>query len=75
MANAVCIVVKDNLGQTFDPASLPHSYEYDANGNLLQDQCIEQSAIIRQKTYTYVEVGTAWLVASESAWVVQDSEG
>lgn len=75
MANAVRIVVKDNLGKTFDPASCAHQYKYDENNNMSVDTCIEQGAIIRQKTYTYVEVGTAWLVATESAWVVQGSEG
>ncbi|MFM0165742.1 hypothetical protein PQR39_35600 [Paraburkholderia sediminicola] len=69
MASPVRVVIKDNEGKPFDPDSLPHAYTYDANGNKLTDTCIEQGAIVRVKTYTYVQVGTAWLVETESAWV------
>ena len=69
MSASVRIVVKDANGITFDPNSLPHQYTYDANGNMLTDTCIEQGAVVRQKTFTYTEVNTVWLKASESAWV------
>jgi hypothetical protein len=69
MASPVRVVIKDNEGKPFDPDSLPHSYTYDDNGNLLTDTCVEQGAIIRVKTYTYVEVNSSWLVSTESAWV------
>jgi len=69
MSASVRIVVKDANGITFDPNSLPHKYTYDANGNMLTDTCIEQGAVVRQKTFTYVEVNSVWLKASESAWV------
>lgn len=69
MASPMRLVVKDNMGKPFEPSALPHAYTYDANGNMLTDTCTEQGAIIRVKTYTYVEVGTAWHVSTESAWV------
>lgn len=70
MSASVRVVVKDNLNQTFDPGSLPHSYTYDANNNLLTDTCAEQGAIVRVKTYTYVAgAGNTWLVETESAWI------
>lgn len=71
MAAPMRVVIKDNEGKPFDPASLPHSYTYDVNGNKLTDTCIEQGAIVRVKTYTYVSVASAWHVATESAWVNQ----
>ena len=49
------------------------AYTYDANGNQLTDTCIESGVIVRVKTYTYTEA--VWLVASESAWMVQCPEG
>lgn len=69
MAAPMRLVIKDNLGKPFEPASLPHAYTYDTNGNKLTDTCTEQGAIIRVKTFTYAEVGTTWLVQTESAWV------
>ena len=69
MSSSVRIAVKDTSGITFDPASLPHAFTYDSNGNLLQDQCIEQGAIVRVKTFTYTEINSAWMVATESAWI------
>jgi hypothetical protein len=70
MANPVRLVVKDSNGVAFDPASLPHSYTYDTYGNMLTDTCVESSAIVRVKTYTYTGANNS-LVASESAWMVQ----
>lgn len=69
MSASVRIVVKDANGITFDPESMPHAYTYDTNGNRLTDTCFEQNAVVRQKTFTYVEVNSAWFVATESAWL------
>jgi hypothetical protein len=68
MSASTRIVVKDSNGITFDPASLPHSFTYDANANLLTDTCFEQGAVVRQKTFGYTQVGGVTLVESESAW-------
>ena len=70
MSASVRTVVKDANGITFDPASLPHAFTYDGNNNMLTDTCFEQSAVVRQKTFTYQEgANGVWLVATESAWV------
>lgn len=69
MSASVRTVVKDANGITFDPNSLPHSFSYDENGNLLTDTCVEQGAVIRQKTFTWVEVNSVWLKQPESAWI------
>jgi YD repeat-containing protein len=74
MSASVRSVVKDNLGQTFDPGSLPHSYTYDANANLLTDTCIEGGAIVRVKTFTYIEQNSIWLMVTESAWINETSD-
>lgn len=68
MSASVRTVIKDSNGITFDPTALPHQYTYDSNGNMLTDTCIEQGSIVRVKTFTYVEVNSIWLKASESAW-------
>ena len=72
MASATRIVVKDSSGITFDPSSLPHQYTRDTAGNMLTDTCTEAGSIVRVKTYTYEEIGGAWCVQTESAWVVQN---
>lgn len=74
MSASIRVVVKDANGITFDPTSLAHQYRYDTNGNMLTDTCIEQRAIVRQKTYTYEQIGESWLVQTESAWIVLDAE-
>jgi len=49
---------------------MPHAFTYDANNNLLTDTCFEQSAVVRQKTFTYQEgANGVWLKATESDWV------
>jgi hypothetical protein len=68
MAQPVRIAVKDANGIAFDPASLPHAYSYDTNGNRLTDTCFEQGAVVRQKTFTYVQINDVWLIETESAW-------
>jgi len=70
MAEGVRILVKDANGVTFEPGALPHQYTYDANNNVLSDTCFEQSAVVRQKTYTWEEgANGVWLKATESNWV------
>lgn len=69
MSASTRIVVKDSDGIAFDPASMPHSFTYDANGNMLTDTCVEQGAVVRQKTFTYVQINSLWLVSTESAWL------
>ncbi|MGF6994657.1 hypothetical protein [Paraburkholderia sp. GAS32] len=70
MSASVRTVVKDANGITFDPSSLPHEFTYDANNNMLTDTCFEQSAVVRQKTFTYLEgANGVWLVKAESAWI------
>ena len=69
MSASIRIVVKDSNGITFDPNSLPHSFTYDENGNLLTDTCVEQGSVIRQKTFTWAEVNSVWLKQTESEWV------
>jgi hypothetical protein len=69
MSASVRTVVKDANGIAFDPASLPHSFTYDSNGNMLTDTCVEQGAVIRQKTFTYAETNGVWLKQTESAWI------
>ena len=68
MPQSVRTVVKDANGITFDPASLPHEFTYDVNNNMLTDTCFEQSAVVRQKTFTYQEgANGVWLKTIESA--------
>jgi hypothetical protein len=68
MGTATRIVVKDSQGIEFEPGALAHQYEYNANNNMLTDTCFEQSAVARQKTFTYQEgANGVWLVATESA--------
>ncbi len=69
MAAGIRSLVKDDRGITFDPASLPHSFAYDTNGNMLTDTCIEQGSIVRVKTFTYAQVNGMWLMQTESVWV------
>jgi hypothetical protein len=72
MSASIRIVVKDNLGITFDPASLPHTYTRDENGNMLTDTCIEGGAIVRVKTYGgWTQYGAQWFNLTESAWINQ----
>ncbi|NYH24700.1 hypothetical protein [Paraburkholderia bryophila] len=71
MSASTRIVVKDTDGITFDPTSLPHAYTYDTHGNMLTDTCIEAGSIVRVKTFTYEQIGEAWVVQSETAWVNQ----
>ena len=68
MAAGVRILVKDSAGIAFDLASCAHRFTYDANGNLLTDTCFEQGAVVRQKTFTYVQINDVWLIETESAW-------
>ncbi|MBB5543349.1 hypothetical protein A8H39_10785 [Paraburkholderia fungorum] len=70
MSANVRVVVKDANGITFDPTSLPHSFTYDANNNMLTDTCFEQGAVVRQKIYTWEEgANGVWLKGTESAWI------
>ncbi|MFM0647030.1 hypothetical protein PQR14_22120 [Paraburkholderia bryophila] len=72
MAAHIQTVIKDDLGKQFDPASLPHVYTYDENGNLETDSAIEAGSIVRTKTYSgWQQHGTLWLPGAQSAWVVQ----
>lgn len=74
MSASTRIVVEDSSGITFDPASLPHSFTYDAHGNLLTDTATESNgATVRVKTFTYVQVGTAYFVETESLWINESS--
>lgn len=70
MTARINTVVLDSKGVGFDPASLPHSYTYDANGNMLTDTCVD-GATTRVKTYTYTQVASAWKVATVSGWVAK----
>ncbi|WP_176058144.1 hypothetical protein [Paraburkholderia sp. BCC1876] len=74
MSAGVRVVVKDNLNQTFDPSSCSHALTYDAHGNLLTDTATESNgATVRVKTFTYVQVGTAYFVETESLWINESS--
>ena len=75
MAASVRTVVKDSNGITFDPASLPHTFTRDANGNMLTDTCIEQGAIVRVKTYGgWTLYGAQWFHLTESEWVNESAQ-
>jgi len=71
MAARIVEVITDNLGKPFDPRSLPGSFAYDDNGNLLTETRVEAGSIVRVKSYTYVEINSKWLVERESSWINQ----
>jgi hypothetical protein len=71
MTARIQTVIADSAGVSFDPESLSHKITYDANGCMLTDTCVDASGLTRVKTYTYVEINTAFFIASETRWIVQ----
>ena len=70
MSARIQTVVVDNLGKSFDPESASHAFAYDGQGNLLTDACLLEN-VTRVKTFTYIEVNSVYVVATESRWIVQ----
>lgn len=69
MTARIHTMIVDSSGVSFDPASLPHTYKYNGDGTKATDTCVDSAGVVRVKTYTYVTVGAAQLVGSESGWV------